>query len=60
MIGPLVLIFIVTFRIVPNYELPPVLEKVEILRVVVRENMTEVVRTLSYEILYCLFHPPFS
>ena len=30
-------------RIVPNYELPPSLEKVEILRVVVRENVTEVV-----------------
>ncbi|KAG5727584.1 Glutamate decarboxylase [Termitomyces sp. T112] len=28
--------------IVPNYELPPNLEQVEILRVVVRENMTEV------------------
>jgi len=28
--------------IVPNYELPPDLEKVEILRVVVRENITEV------------------
>ncbi|KAF9533434.1 glutamate decarboxylase [Crepidotus variabilis] len=28
--------------IVPNYELPPELEKTEILRVVVRENMTEV------------------
>ncbi|KAJ7470531.1 glutamate decarboxylase [Mycena latifolia] len=28
--------------IVPNYELPPALEKVEILRVVVRENMSEV------------------
>lgn len=31
------------FRIVPNYELAPDLEKVEILRVVVRESMTEVV-----------------
>ena len=30
--------------IVPNYELAPDLEKVEILRVVVRENMTETVR----------------
>jgi hypothetical protein len=30
-------------RIVPNYELAPALEKVEILRVVVRENMSEVV-----------------
>lgn len=30
-------------RIVPNYELPPSLEKIEILRVVVRENVTEVV-----------------
>jgi len=28
--------------IVPNYELPPALEKVEILRVVIRENITEV------------------
>ena len=58
MTGPLVLIFIIIFRIVPNYELPPALENVEILRVVVRENMTEVVRT-PYEILCCL-HPPFS
>jgi hypothetical protein len=30
-------------RIVPNYELAPALEKVEILRVVVRENMSAVV-----------------
>jgi len=30
-------------RIVPNYELPPSLERVEILRIVVRENVTEVV-----------------
>jgi glutamate decarboxylase len=30
--------------IVPNYELAPDLEKVEILRVVVRENMSEAVR----------------
>ena len=45
--GPLHLIFTVIFRIVPNYELPPALEKVEILRVVIRENITEVVRTLS-------------
>lgn len=30
-------------RIVPNYELPPALEQVEILRVVVRENLTETV-----------------
>jgi glutamate decarboxylase len=30
-------------RIVPNYELPPELEKTEILRVVVRENVTIVV-----------------
>lgn len=30
--------------IVPNYELAPGLDKVEILRVVVRENMTEEVR----------------
>ncbi|KAF8201477.1 glutamate decarboxylase [Pholiota molesta] len=29
--------------IVPNYELPPSLEKTEILRVVVRENLTEVI-----------------
>jgi len=28
--------------IVPNYELPPALEKIEILRVVIRENITEV------------------
>ncbi|KAF8911947.1 glutamate decarboxylase [Gymnopilus junonius] len=28
--------------IVPNYELPPTLEKIEILRVVIRENVTEV------------------
>jgi len=31
-------------RIVPNYELPPELEKIETLRVVVRENVTIVVR----------------
>ena len=48
--GPLHLIFTVIFRIVPNYELPPALEKVEILRVVIRENITEVVRTLSLKI----------
>lgn len=30
--------------IVPNYELPPELETVEILRVVVRDHMTETVR----------------
>jgi hypothetical protein len=33
-------------RIVPNYELAPNLEQIEILRVVVRESMTEVVRFL--------------
>lgn len=37
------IIFAVISRIVPNYELPPALEKVEILRVVIRENITEVV-----------------
>jgi hypothetical protein len=47
MIGPLILMFIMISRIVPNYELPPALEKVEILRVVVRENISEVVRTFS-------------
>lgn len=30
-------------RIVPNYELAPDLENVEILRIVVRENMSETV-----------------
>lgn len=30
-----------SYRIVPNYELSPDLENVEILRVVVRENMSE-------------------
>lgn len=34
------------YRIVPNYELAPNLEQVDILRVVVRESMTEVVRFL--------------
>ncbi|KIJ50962.1 hypothetical protein M422DRAFT_27078 [Sphaerobolus stellatus SS14] len=34
--------------IVPNYELPPELEKVQILRVVVRENMTE---TLIHQLI---------
>jgi hypothetical protein len=29
---------------VPNYEFPPELDKIEILRVVVRENMTAMVR----------------
>src|ERR1700761_1808242 len=33
---------LVLIRIVPNYELAPDLQQVEILRVVVRENMTEV------------------
>jgi hypothetical protein len=33
-------------RIVPNYELAPNLEQIDILRVVVRESMTEVVRSL--------------
>jgi hypothetical protein len=33
-------------RIVPNYELAPNLEHIDILRVVVRESMTEVVRLL--------------
>jgi len=31
-----------SYRIVPNYELAPDLEKIEILRVVVRENVSEV------------------
>lgn len=48
-IGPLLLIFMISSRIVPNYELPPNLEKVEILRVVIRENITEVVRTFLSE-----------
>ena len=45
---PLHLIFTVISRIVPNYELPPALEKVEILRVVIRENITEAVWTFSF------------
>ena len=32
-----------TSRIVPNYELAPDLQQVQILRVVIRENVTEVV-----------------
>ena len=39
-------------RIVPNYELAPNLEHVDILRVVVRESMTEVVRFHSFQ-RYC-------
>ena len=35
-------------RIVPNYELAPDLQDVQILRVVVKENFTEVVRIASY------------
>ena len=42
------IIFTVISRIVPNYELPPALEKVEILRVVIRENLTEAVRIFSF------------
>ena len=34
-------------RIVPNYELAPNLENIDILRVVVRENLTEAVRLSS-------------
>ena len=37
-------IYVGCHRIVPNYELAPNLEKTEILRVVVRESLTEVVR----------------
>lgn len=35
-------------RIVPNYELAPNLEQVEILRVVVRENTSEAVRNYYF------------
>lgn len=35
-------------RIVPNYELAPDLQNIEILRVVVRENLTEVVRITDF------------
>ncbi len=35
----------------PNYELPPELDKIEILRVVVRENITIVVRWLIINLL---------
>jgi hypothetical protein len=37
------LFFSLLFRIVPNYELAPDLEHVQILRVVVRENLSDVV-----------------
>jgi hypothetical protein len=49
--------FTMTSRIVPNYELPPALERVEILRVVIRENITEVVHPF-FLVLSCL-HSPF-
>jgi hypothetical protein len=39
-------------RIVPNYELAPNLEQIEILRVVVRENMTEMVGGPSFIYFY--------
>lgn len=39
-------------RIVPNYELAPNLEHIEILRVVVRENMTEMVSGPSFIYFY--------
>lgn len=39
--------FTVISRIVPNYELAPDLQQIEILRVVVRESMSEVVRIIS-------------
>jgi hypothetical protein len=32
-----------SYRIVPNYELAPDLQDINILRVVIRENMTEIV-----------------
>lgn len=41
---------------VPNYELPPDLEKVEILRVVIREHVTEVVRTLFFWVCIIFIH----
>lgn len=37
-----------SYRIVPNYELAPALEQVEILRVVVRESTTEAVSGDTY------------
>lgn len=51
-------------RIVPNYELAPDLEKVDILRVVVRENMSEAVRpSLPFSlhpIILTLHNSPYS
>lgn len=46
--------------IVPNYELAPDLEKVEILRVVVRENMSEAVCSAILIILHFVQLLPFS
>jgi hypothetical protein len=43
-------------RIVPNYELAPNLEHIEILRVVVRENTTEIVRGLIFILSVCWFY----
>ena len=37
-----------TSRIVPNYELAPDLQQVQILRVVIRENVTEVVSQVCF------------
>lgn len=48
-----------TIRIVPNYELPPSLDQIEILRVVVRENVTEVVCIISLTLFYGPEHLPF-
>jgi len=45
-------------RIVPNYELPPSLDQIQILRVVVRENVTEVVSSLLSASLRFIFTQP--
>jgi hypothetical protein len=40
---------LISLRIVPNYELAPDLEHVQILRVVVRENFSETVSSVSLQ-----------
>lgn len=49
---------LISLRIVPNYELAPALQDVEILRVVVKENFTEVVCYDSVGSIYSLTKRP--
>ena len=54
-----IIVFTPCYRIVPNYELPPSLEKIEILRVVVRENVSEVVSLPLSASLPFIFTEPY-